>query len=83
VLTLSEDGYKFDQMYTLVHEPTAQRAEGKLKLQVHLTDEYDSDRWTGYRFYQLLHDGQVIWEEDIALSRRGDDAGQRLLGYHD
>ncbi len=45
--------------------------QGKLKLQVHLTDEYDSDRWTGYRFYQLLHDGEVIWEEDIALTRRG------------
>jgi len=45
--------------------------EGKLKLQVHLTDEYDSDRWTGYRFYQLLHGAEVIWEEDIALTRRG------------
>ena len=45
--------------------------EGKLHLQLHLTDEYDSDRWTGYRFYQLLHKGEVIWEEDIALTRRG------------
>ncbi|MEA3402952.1 MAG: glycoside hydrolase family 20 zincin-like fold domain-containing protein [Armatimonadota bacterium] len=46
-------------------------AQGELRLQLHLTDEYDSDRWTGYRFYQLLHEGEVIWEEDIALTRRG------------
>jgi len=44
---------------------------GKLHLQLHLTDEYDSDRWTGYRFYQLLHGDTVVWEEDIALTRRG------------
>ena len=44
---------------------------GKLHLQVHLTDEYDSDIWTRYRFYQLLHGGEVVWEEDIALTRRG------------
>jgi len=44
---------------------------GNPKLQLHLTDEYDSDRWTGYRFYQLLHADQVVWEEDIARTRRG------------
>ena len=43
----------------------------KLGLQLHLTDEYDSDVWTGYRFYQLLHEGAVVWEEDIALTRHG------------
>ena len=44
---------------------------GRLQVQLHLTDEYDSDRWTGYRFYQLLSGEEVIWEEDIALTRRG------------
>ncbi|MGC9318047.1 MAG: hypothetical protein ACP5KN_08430, partial [Armatimonadota bacterium] len=46
-------------------------AEGEVRLQLHLTDEYDSDQWTGYRFYQLLHEGEIVWEEDIALTRRG------------
>lgn len=32
MLSLSDDGHKFDRMYTLVDEPTAQRAEGKLKV---------------------------------------------------
>ena len=45
--------------------------EGKLHLQLHLTDEYDSDRWMKYRYYQLLLEGEMVWQEDIALTRRG------------
>ncbi len=45
--------------------------EGKLHLQFFLTDEYDSDKWRGYRYYQLLHGNDLVWEEDIALTRRG------------
>lgn len=45
--------------------------EGKLHLQLFLTDEYDSAQWQGYRFYQLLHGERVLWQEDIALTRRG------------
>ncbi len=44
---------------------------GNTQLQLHLSDEHDSDVWTGYRFYQLLHHEVVVWEEHIALTRRG------------
>ncbi len=45
--------------------------ERHLTLQFFLNDEYDSEKWPKYRFYQWLHGDRVLWEEDIALTRQG------------
>ena len=50
------------------------KSNRKKTLQFFLTDEYFNKKWTGYRFYELLYDGKIIWEEDIALKRDGQDA---------
>lgn len=49
----------------------APKHAGRLQVQLHLADEYDSNRWTGYRFYRLVSGEEVLSEEDIALARLG------------
>jgi len=50
------------------------KSNKKKELQFFLIDEYFNEKWTGYRFYELLYDGKIIWEEDVALKRDGQNA---------
>jgi len=45
--------------------------EGKLHVQLFLADNFRNELWPGYRFYQLLHGDQILWEEDIEGERKG------------
>ena len=45
--------------------------QGRLVLQIFVADNFFMTQWTGYRFYQVLCDRKVLWEEDILVDRQG------------
>jgi len=47
--------------------------DGKLLLDAFITDTMHTTKWTGYRFVQLWVDDKKVWEEDIAVSREGEE----------
>jgi hypothetical protein len=40
---------------------------GRLRIGLFRADDYSNPEWPGYRFYQLLIDGEVVWEEDVTF----------------
>ncbi len=40
---------------------------GRLHAQLFRADGYSNPEWPGYRFYQLLVDDDVVWEEDVTF----------------
>jgi hypothetical protein len=52
--------------YCAVHARVRLPATGRpIRAQVFRADGYGNPDWPGYRCYQLLVNGQVVWEEDI------------------
>jgi len=45
-------------------------SNGRVQAQVFLADNFHMDKWTKYRFYQLLCDGRLLWQEDILADRK-------------
>ena len=45
--------------------------QGKLLLGAYIADTHVTDRWTRYRYMQLLCGDELLWEEDIALPTKG------------
>ncbi len=43
---------------------------GQVRAQLFLADNFQMDKWTRYRFYQLRCDGRTVWEQDILADRR-------------
>jgi hypothetical protein len=44
---------------------------GRLHAQLLLADRFLNSDWPGYRFYEFLVDGKLVWEEDITADRTG------------
>ena len=65
--TRSEPGEHAQVDFTV----TVPRVDGRLSLEFYMTDTHVTDRWTTYRYNQVLSGDTVLWEEDIALPTAG------------
>jgi len=45
---------------------------GRLQVCFFRSDDYRNPDWPGYRFYQLLVDGELVWEEDVTRDESAD-----------